>query len=42
MNPVKAGFVDRPEDYMYSSARLKNEVDPAPAHLRPKAFGVGS
>jgi putative transposase len=42
MNPVKAGFVDRPEDYLYSSARLKNEVDPAPVHLRPKAFGVGS
>lgn len=21
MNPVKAGFVDKPEDYLYSSAR---------------------
>jgi putative transposase len=42
MNPVKAGFVDQPEDYMYSSARLKNEVDPAPIHFRPKAFGMGS
>ena len=34
MNPVKAGIVERPEDYLYSSARLRNEVDPAPQHLR--------
>ena len=31
MNPVKAGFVERAEDYLYSSARLKGEVDLAPA-----------
>ena len=34
MNPVKAGIVKRPEEYLYSSARLRNEVDPAPRHLR--------
>jgi len=34
MNPVKAGIVERPEDYLYSSARLRNEVDPAPEHFR--------
>jgi putative transposase len=30
MNPVRAGLVDRPQDYSYSSARLREEVDPAP------------
>ena len=34
MNPVKAGYVEAPEDYWYSSARLRSEVDPAPAHLQ--------
>ena len=38
MNPVKAGIVEHPEDYLYSSARLRNEVDPAPQHLRPRAM----
>ena len=33
MNPVRAGYVDRPEDYLYSSARCKNEVDPAPTQF---------
>jgi putative transposase len=42
MNPVKAGYVSQPEEYPYSSARLRSEVDPAPAHLqlrRGKARG---
>jgi putative transposase len=39
MNPVKAGLASRPEDYLYSSARLRNEVDPAPEHLRLKSRG---
>jgi hypothetical protein len=30
MNPVKAGLVERPEEYAYSSARLRNESDAAP------------
>ena len=34
MNPVKAGIVERPEDYVYSSAQLRSEVDPAPRHLQ--------
>jgi putative transposase len=39
MNPVKAGLVEHPEDYPYSSARLKAEVDPAPQQLRRKPRG---
>jgi putative transposase len=31
MNPVKAGLVDTPEKWPYSSARLKGEVDTEPA-----------
>ena len=34
MNPVKAGLVERPEDYLYSSARLTAEVDAAPPQFR--------
>lgn len=34
MNPVRAGLVARPEQYLYSSARLRNEVDPAPTHFQ--------
>ena len=34
MNPVKAGYVQAPEEYWYSSARLRSEVDPAPEHLQ--------
>ena len=34
MNPVRAGLVARPEQYLYSSARLRNEVDPAPRHFQ--------
>jgi len=37
MNPVKAGFVGRPEEYLYSSARLRAEVDAAPPQLQLKA-----
>src|SRR5579864_5836458 len=33
MNPVKAGLVSRAEDFLYSSARLRNELDPVPSHL---------
>jgi putative transposase len=39
MNPVKAGLVEHPEDFPYSSARLKTEVDQAPPHLQPKSRG---
>ena len=38
MNPVKARIVERPEDYLYSSARLKGEVDATPDQFR-KACG---
>ncbi len=37
MNPVKAGLVDRPEDFLYSSARLRTEVDAAPHQFQLKA-----
>src|SRR5215469_16374191 len=33
-NPVKAGLVERLEEYLYSSARLRDEVDPAPLQFR--------
>jgi len=36
MNPVKAGLVERPEEYLYSSARLRDEVDPAPLQFHLK------
>ncbi|MGP8155459.1 MAG: REP-associated tyrosine transposase [Candidatus Acidiferrales bacterium] len=39
MNPVNAGLVERPEDYLYSSARLKAEVDPAPIQFQGKSRG---
>ena len=39
MNPVKAGFVERAEDYLYSSARLKGEVDLAPVQFQRKSRG---
>jgi putative transposase len=34
MNPVKAGLVERPEQFRYSSAQLKAEVDPAPLQFQ--------
>ena len=34
MNPVEAGLVSKPEEWLFSSARLKAEVDPALAQLR--------
>ena len=37
MNPVKAGIVARPEDFLYSSAHLTSCVDPAPLQFRPRA-----
>jgi putative transposase len=39
MNPVKAGLVERPEDCLYSSARWKAEVDPAPIQFQGKSRG---
>ena len=36
MNPIKAGLVEQPEEYLYSSARLKAEVDPVPLQLQRK------
>ena len=40
MNPVKAGLVEQPEEYLYSSARLKAEVDPAPFQFQLRARGT--
>ena len=34
MNPVQARFVERAQDYPYSSASLKAEIDPAPLQFR--------
>jgi putative transposase len=39
MNPVVAGMASRPEEYPYSSARLRGKVDPAPQQFRAKARG---
>jgi len=39
MNPVKAGMVSRPDEYPYSSARLRGEVDPAPPQFQATARG---
>ena len=39
LNPVRAGLVERPEEYLYSSARLRGEIDPAPAQFQEKARG---
>jgi putative transposase len=33
-NPVKARWVEKPEDYPYSSARLTNDVDPPPPQFQ--------
>jgi|SRR5580698_9270982 putative transposase len=37
MNPVKAGFVERADEYSYSSARRRAEVDSAPLQFQRKA-----
>jgi len=34
MNPVKAGLVEKAEEYLYSSARLNTEVDPPPLQFQ--------
>jgi putative transposase len=34
MNPVKAGKVSAPEDWPYTSARLRSEVDSPPGQFR--------
>jgi putative transposase len=39
MNPVKPGLVERAEEYPYSSARLKGEIDPAPLQFQRKPGG---
>jgi hypothetical protein len=39
MNPVRAGLAEHPEEYPYSSAQLKAEVDPAPEQFQPKSRG---
>ncbi len=43
MNPVREGLVARTDDWPYSSARLAQEVDPAPLHLqKPSAKALVS
>ena len=39
-NPVKAGLVERPKDWPYSSANGKLPLDPMPAHFLPAASGA--
>jgi putative transposase len=39
MNPVEAHLAERPEEYPYSSARLKEDVDAAPLQSQPKSRG---
>jgi putative transposase len=51
MNPVKAGLAEQPEEFPYSSAQLRSEIDPAPpqfqlspaaeADLRGARFSAG-
>jgi putative transposase len=40
-NPVRAGFVVRPEEYPYSSAHPGFELDPCPRGLKPRASLAG-
>ena len=42
MNPVNAGLAKRPEEFPYSSARLRSEVDAAPFQFRPRSRGAAS
>jgi putative transposase len=37
LNPVRAGFVESPQDYPYSSAHLGFSLDAAPQRLKPVA-----
>jgi putative transposase len=37
LNPVRAGMVEAPKDYPYSSARAGFVVDEAPQRLKPVA-----
>jgi putative transposase len=39
LNPVRAGYVDQPDQFQYSSARLKSEIDPPPAHFQVNPRG---
>ena len=41
-NPVRARLVVRPEDFPYSSARLRDAVDPPPAWLGLSSFKAAS
>ena len=41
MNPVKVGLVERPAEYQYSSARLREEVDASPLQFRSKSNSRG-
>ena len=36
-NPVRAGLVERPEDYPYSSANRQFQLDDVPQRLKPVA-----
>jgi REP-associated tyrosine transposase len=37
-NPVQAGLVERAEDYPYSSANAKFQLDEVPQRLKPETF----
>jgi putative transposase len=41
-NPVRARLVSRPEDFKFSSAKLRDQVDPCPLWLRDYSFYVTS
>jgi putative transposase len=38
MNPVRAGIVERPEEYPYSSAACAMRLDPVPQGLKPDSL----
>lgn len=40
-NPVRAGLVAGAEDYQYSSANAKFQLDEVPQRLKPSAFSAG-
>jgi putative transposase len=39
-NPVRAHLVSRAEEYAYSSAGTRSEIDPPPQRLKPRCFEV--
>jgi putative transposase len=41
-NPVKKGYCEKPEDFPWSSAKGKFELDPIPQRLKPELLGASA